>query len=306
MISIVIPCYNEELIIEDFIKELHKDISKVNETFEIIFIDNKSSDETISKIKDNFKIFDNAKIICLTNYFGKESAILSGIDNSKGNICIIMDPDLEDPPSLIQEMINEHKKGYNVVYAVRKTIETTFIKKIMRSIFYFLYQTLVDKNFLIPENTGDFRLIDEKIIKQLKNMRERTRFLRGLVSFIGSKQKSIEFDRPFRKKGKSKSSIFFLIKYGFDALLSSTAGPASLITKFGIFSLTIIFAFLIFILINKFFFNPYEGFSFTIILILFLFSLNTIMIGIIGEYVTRIYNEVKQRPNYIVEEIIDK
>ncbi len=306
MISIVIPCYNEELIIEDFIKELHLNLSKIDENFEVIFIDNKSKDKTIQKIKENLKILNNAKIICLTNYFGKESAILSGIDNSKGESCIIMDPDLEDPPSLINDMINEWKKGFNVVYAVRKSIETTFLKKLMRSVFYFLYQIFVDKNFTIPENTGDFRLLDKKIIEQLKNMRERTRFLRGLVSFIGAKQKSIKFDRPFRKKGRSKSSIIFLIKYGFDALLSSTAGPASLITKFGIFSLSMIFIFLVFILINKFFFNPYEGFSLTIILILFLFSLNTIMIGIIGEYITRIYNEVKKRPNYIIEEIIDQ
>ena len=217
-----------------------------------------------------------------------------------------MDPDLEDPPSLINEMIDEWKNGFDVVYAVRKTIKTTFIKKIMRHSFYLIYSYLVNKNFLIPKNTGDFRLIDKKIITQLKSMRERTRFLRGLVSFIGAKQKSIEFDRPFRKKGKSKSSIFFLIKYGFDAILSSTSGPANLITKFGLLSLGIIFLFLIFILINKYFFNPYEGFSFTIILILFLFSLNTIMIGIIGEYITRIYDEVKQRPNYIVDEIIDQ
>ena len=306
MISIVIPCFNEELIIEDFIDELHANISKLDESFEIIFVDNKSNDATINKIKKKLDIFKNAKIICLTNYFGKESAILSGIDISKGDSCIIMDPDLEDPPSLINEMILEWKKGYDVVYAVRKTIKTTFLKKLMRSVFYFLYEIFVDKNFTIPENTGDFRLLNKKIIEQLKSMRERTRFLRGLVSFIGAKQKSIEFDRPFRKKGKSKSSILFLIKYGFDALLSSTAGPASLITKFGIFSLSMIFIFLLFILINKFFFNPYEGFSFTIILILFLFSLNTIMIGIIGEYITRIYNEVKQRPNYIIEEIIDQ
>jgi len=306
MISIVIPCFNEELIIEDFIDELHANISKLDESFEIIFVDNKSNDATINKIKKKLDVFKNVKIICLTNYFGKESAILSGIDISKGDSCIIMDPDLEDPPSLINEMILEWKKGYDVVYAVRKTIKTTFLKKLMRSVFYFLYEIFVDKNFTIPENTGDFRLLNKKIIEQLKSMRERTRFLRGLVSFIGAKQKSIEFDRPFRKKGKSKSSILFLIKYGFDALLSSTAGPASLITKFGIFSLSMIFIFLLFILINKFFFNPYEGFSFTIILILFLFSLNTIMIGIIGEYITRIYNEVKQRPNYIIEEIIDQ
>ena len=306
MISIVIPCFNEESIIEDFINELHENISKIDESFEVIFVDNKSNDKTIDKIRKNLKFFKNVKIICLTNYFGKESAILSGIDNTKGDSCIIMDPDLEDPPYLIREMIIEWKKGFDVVYALRSSIKTTFIKKLMRTVFYFLYQSLVDKNFTIPENTGDYRLLDKKIIEQLKNMRERTRFLRGLVSFIGARQKSIKFDRPFRKKGKSKSSLVFLIKYGFDALLSSTAGPASLITKFGIFSLSIIFAFLVFIIINKLFFNPYDGFSFTIILILFLFSLNTIMIGIIGEYITRIYNEVKQRPNYIIEEIIDQ
>ena len=305
MLSIIIPCYNEEEIIEDFIDELRENINKIKEDFEIIFVDNKSSDKTVLKIKQDINKFKKCKIICLSNYFGKESAILAGIDKSKGNACIVMDPDLEDPPSLLNEMIYEWKNGYDVVYAVRKTIKTTFVKKIMRSIFYFIYKWLVNKNFLIPKNTGDFRLIDKKIIEQLKNMRERTRFLRGLVSFIGAKQKSVEFDRPFRKKGKSKSNILFLIRYGFDALLSSTAGPANLITKFGLLSLGIIFLFLIFIIMNKFFFNPYEGFSFTIILILFLFSLNTIMIGIIGEYVTRIYNEVKQRPNYIIDETIE-
>ena len=305
MLSIIIPCYNEEEIIEDFIDELRENINKIKEDFEIIFVDNKSSDKTVLKIKQDINKFKKCKIICLSNYFGKESAILAGIDKSKGNACIVMDPDLEDPPSLLNEMIYEWKNGYDVDYAVRKTNKTTFVKKIMRSIFYFIYKWLVNKNFLIPKNTGDFRLIDKKIIEQLKNMRERTRFLRGLVSFIGAKQKSVEFDRPFRKKGKSKSNIFFLIRYGFDALLSSTAGPANLITKFGLLSLGIIFLFLIFIIMNKFFFNPYEGFSFTIILILFLFSLNTIMIGIVGEYVTRIYNEVKQRPNYIIDETIE-
>ena len=115
MISIVIPCYNEELIIEDFIKDLHSNISKIDENFEVIFVDNKSKDKTVPKIKENLKILKNAKIICLTNYFGKESAILSGIDNSNGDSCIIMDPDLEDPPFLISDMINEWKKGFNVV-----------------------------------------------------------------------------------------------------------------------------------------------------------------------------------------------
>lgn len=136
-------------------------------------------------------------------------------------------------------------------------------------------------------------------------MRERTRFLRGLVSFVGLNQKGIPFDRPFRKKGKSKSNLSFLIDYGMDAMISSTSMPASLITRFGIFLLLLIIFIFIFVLANKFLSNPYQGFSFTILLILLLFSMNTIMIGILGEYVVRIYNEVKKRPNYIVRKIID-
>jgi glycosyltransferase involved in cell wall biosynthesis len=305
MITIIIPCYNEEEIIKDFINELHLNVKNIKEDFEIIFINNKSNDKTIDIIKENIKVFTNYKIISLSNYFGKEAAILSGLDVSKGQATIVMDPDLEDPPKLITTLIDKWKEGYDVVYAKRKTTETTLVKKIMRKIFYLLFKNFVNQKYLIPENTGDFRLLNQKVVSQIINMRERTRFLRGLVSFIGYKQFGIEFDRPFRKKGNSKSNISFLIKYGFDAIFSSTSGPAGLITKIGIFSISIVFFISTFILINKFFGNPYEGFSLTMLLILFLFSLNTLMIGIVGEYVTRIYDEVKQRPHYIIEEIID-
>ena len=305
MITIIIPCYNEKEIIKDFIDELYSNVKNLKDDFEIIFIDNKSTDNTVNILKENIAVFENYKLICLSNYFGKEAAILSGLDKASGDASIIMDPDLEDPPSLIQELIAKWKEGNDVVYAQRKNTETTVLKKIMKKIFYFIFKSLVNKKFAIPENTGDYRLLDKKITKQLISMRERNRFLRGLVSFVGHKQEGIEFDRPFRKKGNSKSSIKFLIKYGFDAILSSTSGPAGLITKFGILSLLIVFIILTFVLTNKIFSDPYEGFSLTILLILFLFSLNTFMIGIIGEYVTRIYDEVKKRPNYIIEKIID-
>ena len=305
MITIIIPCYNEKEIIKNFIDELYSNVKNLKDDFEIIFIDNKSTDNTVNILKENIAVFENYKLICLSNYFGKEAAILSGLDKASGDASIIMDPDLEDPPSLIQELIAKWKEGNDVVYAQRKNTETTVLKKIMKKIFYFIFKSLVNKKFAIPENTGDYRLLDKKITKQLISMRERNRFLRGLVSFVGHKQEGIEFDRPFRKKGNSKSSIKFLIKYGFDAILSSTSGPAGLITKFGILSLLIVFIILTFVLTNKIFSDPYEGFSLTILLILFLFSLNTFMIGIIGEYVTRIYDEVKKRPNYIIEKIID-
>ena len=177
---------------------------------------------------------------------------------------------------------------------------------ILKKTFYQVFKIFTKQGYNIPLNTGDYRIIDKKIKNILTSMRERIRFLRGLISYIGFKQTGIMFDRPIRKKGKSKSSISWLIRYGMDSLLSSTGAPVSIITKVGLFSLLSTGIFFIFITINKLFFDPILGFSFTILLILFLFSFNTLLIGIIGEYIIRIYDEVKTRPNYIIEDIIKK
>ena len=306
MISIIVTCFNESEIIDEFIITLSKEISKINEKFEIIFVDNKSSDNTLEVIKNNIGLLKNYKIISLSNYFGKESGILAGLDNAEGDSIIIMDPDLEDPPELIKDLIAKWKEGYDVVYATRKKVVLPFYKNILKKIFYQIFKIFTKQEFNIPSNTGDYRIIDKKIKNILTSMRERTRFLRGLISYIGFKQTGIFFDRPSRKKGKSKSSISFLIKYGTDSLLSSTGEPVSIITRIGLFSLFSTSIFAIFIIINKLFFDPILGFSFTVLLILFLFSFNTLLIGIIGEYIIRIYDEVKTRPNYIIESTIKK
>ena len=306
MISIIVTCFNESEIINDFILALNKEIIKINEKFEIIFVDNKSRDGTLEIIKKNAGLFNNYKIISLSNYFGKESGILAGLDNSEGDAIIIIDPDLEDPPELIGSLIKKWKEGYEVVYAKRNKVQLPFYKNILNKIFYKTFKMSTNQEFNIPSNTGDYRIIDKKIKNILTSMRERTRFLRGLISYIGFKQTGILFDRPIRKKGKSKSTVDFLVKYGIDALLSSTAAPVSVITKIGIFSLFSIIIFTLGVVILKIFFNPPLGFSLTVLLILFLFSFNTLLIGIVGEYVTRIYDEVKTRPNYIIEDIIKK
>ena len=306
MISIIVTCFNESEIINEFIIALNKEISKINEKFELIFVDNKSNDNTLEIIKNNIGLFKNYKIISLSNYFGKESGILAGLDNSAGDAIIIMDPDLEDPPELIKDLIRKWKEGYEVVYAKRDKVQLPFYKNILKKIFYQVFKMSTNQEFNIPSNTGDYRIFDKKIKNILTSMRERTRFLRGLISYIGFKQTGIFFDRPIRKKGKSKSSISFLIRYGVDALLSSSGAPVSIITKIGMFSLFSIITFIFIIIIIKIFFNPPLGFSLTILLILFLFSFNILIIGIIGEYITRIYDEVKTRPNYIIEDIVKK
>jgi len=306
MISIIITCYNEADIIKEFITVLSKKLSQLNEKFQVIFVVNKSDDDTLKIIKSNISSFKSYKIITLSNYFGKESGILAGLDNSEGEAIIIMDPDLEDPPELIKDLIKKWKEGFDVVYATRNKTQLPFYKNILKKIFYKVFKLFTKQEFIIPSNTGDYRIIDKKIKNVLITMRERTRFLRGLISYIGFKQTGVFFDRPIRKRGKSKSSFSWLIKYGMDSLLSSTGAPVSLITRIGIFSLISISIFAIFIIINKLFFNPILGFSFTTLLILFLFSFNILLIGVVGEYVTRIYDEVKTRPNYIVEDIIKK
>ena len=306
MISIVVTCFNESEIINEFIVALNKEIKKINEKFEVIFVDNKSNDNTLKIIKENVEIFNNYKIISLSNYFGKESGILAGLDNSDGDAIIIIDPDLEDPPELIKDLIEKWKEGYEVVYAKRNKVTLPLYKSVLKKIFYKIYKMSINKEFNIPSNTGDYRILDKKIKNILTSMRERTRFLRGLISYIGFKQTGIFFDRPIRKKGKSKSTVSFLIKYGMDALLSSTGAPVSIITKIGIFSLFSISILILIVIIIKIFFNPPLGFSLTALFILFLFSFNTLLIGIVGEYVTRIYDEVKTRPNYIIEDIIKK
>lgn len=305
MISIIIPCYNESSILPEFIKTLEDKISEINDKFEIIFVDNNSSDETVKIIQEKLNKSNKYKIIKLSNYFGKESAILSGLDNCQGESAIIMDPDLEDPPELIDQLIDKMKKGYDVVLTVRQTEMLPLYKKILKFIFYKILVFSSQNHNKIYANSGDFRIISKKVIEHLKSMRERTRFLRGLVNYVGFKQTHISFQRPFRKKGNSKSSFNFLIKYGFDSLFSFSNVPISLITKFGFVLFVLIVLFGIFLLLQKLFGNPIEGFTTVLLFIGLISSFNILAIGLVGEYVSRIYNEVKNRPNYIIDEIID-
>ena len=306
MISIISPCFNEESVLPSFLDEIEKIIKKLDHKFELILVDNNSSDSTWEKMKLNEKKFKNIKLIKFSNYFGKEAAILAGIDNCKGDAAIIIDPDLEDPPELIAEMINKWKQGHDVVLTQRSSEDITYTKKILKSFFYKILIFSSEKNQKIYKDSGDFRLIDKKIINHLKNMRERTRFLRGLVSYIGYNQTIIKFDRPFRKKGESKSSYSFLYKYASDSLFSFSNVPISFITKCGFSLLFFLLIFTLFLIFQKLIGKPIEGFTTVLLLIGLTSSFNIIAIGLVGEYVSRIYTEVKNRPSYIISKIYDK
>jgi dolichol-phosphate mannosyltransferase len=303
LISIVVPCYNESEILKDFIEELNKEIEKIDEDFEIIFVDNGSDDNSVEILCKQSVIFKRYQILEFSNYFGKESAMLAGLDHANNcDAVILMDPDLEDPPSLLKELIYKWKKeGFDVVYGIRSKEESPFYKKILKNIFFKILNSFLTSNNSIPKNTGDFRLIDKKIRDHIISFRERTRFARGIISFIGFKQIGIFYNRVFRKKGKSKSSINFLIQYSMDSLFSVSSIPVTILTRVGVFFLFVAFLISIFLLIQKFLGQSIPGFTFLILIIFFVFSFNIFALGILGEYVSRIYNEVKQRPNYIIK-----
>jgi dolichol-phosphate mannosyltransferase len=306
MISVIVPCFNEEQILSSFLTEFENFTKKFNYEFELILIDNSSSDFTWT-IMNTFKSqFIKLKLIKFSNYFGKEAAILAGLDHCSGKAGIIMDPDLEDPLIVIKSLIEKWEEGYDVVYTIRTSEQIPFIKKILKSIFYKILSYSSNNLNKIPTNSGDFRIIDRKIIDIIKSMREKTRFLRGLVNFIGFKQTGIFFKRPFRAKGKSKSSYSFLIKYALDSLFSFSNIPINLIIRFGFLLFIFIILISVFLLVQKLFGKPLEGFTTVLLFLGLVSSFNIISIGLVGEYVSRIYSEVKDRPNYIIQDIVEK
>ena len=214
-----------------------------------------------------------------------------------------MDPDLEDPVEMVDKLKNKMQEGYDVVLTVRKSEKISLLKKFLKKLFYLVMSFSSEKEKL-KSNSGDFRIINRKVINNLISMRERTRFLRGLVNYIGYKQTFLEFDRPFRAKGESKSSISFLINYALDSLFSFSSVPIKLILRFGLILLLFILIFAIYLLVQKFLLKPLEGFTTVLLLIAITSMFNIIAIGVVGEYVSRIYNEVKKRPIYIIDKII--
>lgn len=306
-ISLVVPVYNEEDNIDDFINKVSEIFKNINQTYEIIFVLDPSSDNTEKKILDNINDNNNVKLIILSRKFGQPIATVAGIEHCNGNYCVIIDVDMQDPPELIEEMYNKIKnEKLDVVYAVRRTRKgETVIKKIVSKIGYKLINSLSDIN--IPKNTGDFRIISKRIINELKKFDEKEAFLRGLVSYIGFKQKHILFDRDERNKGKSKYNQYFgSFKIGINGIVGFSSKPLFFMTIIG-FSLS-----LISFLLGGWYFvqkmvgiNLTPGLTTTVILISFYSGIQLFGLGLLGEYVGRIYEQVKKRPKYILDKKIN-
>ena len=298
--SIVVPCYNEEEVIEYTYKRLKEVMENIKDNYEIIFINDGSSDSTeqlISKICKKDKII---KLINFSRNFGHQTAISAGLRNASGEAIIITDADLQDPPELIYEMIEKWKEGYDVVYGKRKNRkgETRF-KKITANVFYKFLNYLTNNR--IPEDVGEFRLIDKKVCKAFNELSERRRFIRGLISWVGFKQIEVLYDRDERTAGETKYNLKRMITLAEDGIFSFSYKPLKLSIITGIILFVLSFLYLVFLLFNK----GKDNSNKIICIICFVSGLNFIYNGITNEYIERIHETVQNRPLYIIKNKIN-
>jgi len=301
-ISIIIPVYNEIDVLPNFFDELFNIINRIKfYNFQLLIINDGSNDESLNYLKSLKLKNNNISIIDFSKNFGKEAALTAGIDNAIGEAVIPIDCDLQDPPSLILELIREWEKGFDIVEARRiDRNNDTIFKKVTANFFHSLLNLLT--NNVISKNVGDYRLISKEVILQIKKLKERNRYMKGLLSWPGFNKTYVEYKRLKRSAGKSKFNLFKLFQLALDGITSFSVIPLKAISLFGIVGALTSIIFSIIILFQKFFLSSLiSGYAFLIMILLFFGSLQLISLGIIGEYIGKIYFEVKQRPIYIIK-----
>ena len=304
-LSIVIPLYNEEQNLAMLHERLMGVMARLSISWEIIFIDDGSSDKTLKILEELASNQPFIKAISLTRNFGHQAALMAGLDNANGDAVITMDGDLQDPPELIPLMLDKWNDGFQVVYARRKNYRSdNFLKRWLSMLFYFIIKTL--KMTTAPKNVGDFRLIDNRVLVELREMRERTRYLRGMISWLGFSYAFVDYDRPDRENGKAGYSFSQLTKLALDGFFSFSRVPLRIGLFLGVFSIFIGLGFMVYmiadILINDVYYHLYK----LLVDVIFIFiGFLFILIWILGEYIGRIYHEVKGRNLYIIHKKVN-
>lgn len=300
LISIVVPAFNEEANIASMYAKLAQELKALPYRYEIMFINDGSSDSTLHEILKLAEVHDNVKYISLTRNFGKESAMLAGLKRIKGDAAIVMDSDLQHPPTLIGEMVTGYEEGFNQVVAKRSRTGDSKVRSLFSSLYYKLINSITDVD--LQDGEGDFRLLSRKAINAILTLSESNRFSKGLFSWIGLSKKTINYENVLRTDGDSKWSFISLVNYGIDGIISFNVKPLRVCFYSGFL---VLFLSLIYI-----FFTLYNimqegigapGYFTTITAILLLGGIQLISLGVIGEYIGRIYNETKQRPHFLVD-----
>ena len=300
LLSVIIPVYNEEAVLHECHQRLSKILSTMDLDYELIFINDGSYDKTFYIIEDLQSKDPHISVVDLSRNFGKEIALSAGLDVADGMAVIVIDADLQDPPELIPILLSEWRKGFDVVYAQRMERKgESYLKRFSAYAFYRLMRRL--GRVSIPADTGDFRLLSRRAVLALRHFREHHRFMKGLFSWIGFSQKAISYKREPRFAGKTKWNYWQLWNFALEGITSFTTIPLRLATYLGLVTASgaFLYGFIIFIR-TLLYGNPVPGYPSLVVIILFLGGMQLMALGIIGEYLGRVFNETKQRPLYFV------
>jgi dolichol-phosphate mannosyltransferase len=307
--SVVAPVYNEEQLIEEFCRRVAAALEPLGEPFEIVLVNDGSRDRSPELMREINRRDQRVKVVYFSKNFGHQLAITAGTDYAQGRAVVVIDSDLQDPPEVIPELIAKWREGYEVVYAVRAEREgETWFKTMTATMFYRLIIKITSVN--IPVDTGDFRLMDRKVVDSLARIREHHRFMRGLSAWVGFKQAGVRYRRHARKAGDTKYPLRKMLKFALDGITSFSYLPLQLATYMGFITAAISLIFLIAVVVMRLLYagnttdSAFYGQASTLAMVLFLGAVQLVSIGIIGEYVGRIYDEVKGRPLYIVSDAL--
>ena len=306
LISVVVPAYNEEESVEEFHKRLTAVFDGRDCDLEIVFVNDGSKDRTMEILRSLLESDNRIRILDLSRNFGKEIALTAGLDHTRGDAVVVIDVDLQDPPELIPELMREWEAGYDVVYAKRtqRDGETAF-KKASAHMFYRIIQRM--SRVPIPQDTGDFRLLSRRAVEAMRLLREKDRFMKGLFSWIGFPQKAVPYQRQPRHAGTTKWNYWKLWNFALDGITGFTSAPLRLSTYIGVFTALLGFGYSLFIILKAMLWgDPVKGFPSIIMIVTLLGGVQLIFLGILGEYLGRMFEESKRRPLYLLKDIVEK
>jgi glycosyltransferase involved in cell wall biosynthesis len=300
-LSIVVPCHNEESVIDIFLNKMFSVLKDLDKSVEIVFVNDGSRDNTLEVLKEKSQQYDEVRVINLSRNFGKEAAMTAGIDATCGEVVVPIDVDLQDPPELIVEFIKKYEEGYDVVVGKRTDRTTdTHAKRISAELFYKMHNKISDIE--IPHNVGDYRLMSRKVVEELKRLPETQRFMKGIFAWLGFKTAVVAYKRDERVAGDSSFNGWKLWNFALDGITSFSTAPLRIWLYIGMILAFIAFVFGSWIIVKTLIFGiDSPGYASTMTIVLFLGGIQLMGIGILGEYIGRIYIESKNRPIYIVE-----
>jgi len=300
-ISIIVPCYNEEDVIDIFLTKICAVLQKLGKNFEIVFVNDGSRDNTLEILKEKAKEYECVRVISLSRNFGKEAALSAGLDMARGEVVVPIDVDLQDPPELILDFVKKYEEGYDVVVGKRADRTTdTPAKRLSAELFYKMHNKISDIE--IPHNVGDYRLMSRKVVEELKKLPETQRFMKGIFAWLGFKTAVVEYKREERVAGETSFNGWKLWNFALDGITSFSTAPLRIWLYIGMVLAFISFVYGSWIVLKTLMFGvDSPGYASIITIVLFLGGIQLMGIGILGEYIGRIYLESKNRPVYIIE-----